>query len=224
MPDTNDEKLLSMAQHFSGLPMKALIGGPLQAAVQAQHGLALAQTQTLLETGFSRVTDAQGKLTGYRPLTAAIELSASNGPASSALTLNLPVMTLLQLPALAIQSVDIAFDMEVKSSFERETNDQNASKQEGDATWDARAGWGVFGVELKGTVARASSQTRQDKQDSNQSNSAHYHVEIKAEQQAMPEGVKLLLQAFSKTLETRPLESPPSSQPSPPLAAKSSPA
>ncbi|POZ63812.1 DUF2589 domain-containing protein [Chromobacterium alticapitis] len=226
MPDPSDNKLLSMAQQFSGLPMKSLIGGPLQAAVHAQQSLALAQTQSMLESGFSRVTDATGKLTGYRPLTAAIELASSRPAAGdaaaqqSALTLNLPLLTLLQLPALAIQSVEIAFDMEVKSSFERETTEQDSAKQDGDASWDARAGWGVLGVELKGAVSRSASQSRGDKQDSSQNNNAHYHVEIKAEQQAMPEGVKLLLLAFSKNLELKPLDAPDLSPPASQLAAK----
>ncbi|NHQ81830.1 DUF2589 domain-containing protein [Chromobacterium vaccinii] len=210
MSPPSDDKLLSMAQQFSGLPMKALIGGPLQAAVQAQHSLALTQTQSMLESGFSRVNGSDGKLAGYRPLTVAIELSAGrpaeNGaPAQSALTVNLPVLTLLQLPTLAIRSVDIAFDMEVKSSFERASDEQSASKQDADASWDARAGWGAFGVELKGSVTHSSSQSRADKQGSSQDNNAHYHVEIKAEQQTMPEGIKLLLQAFARNMEASPL-------------------
>ncbi|MDE1714218.1 DUF2589 domain-containing protein (plasmid) [Chromobacterium amazonense] len=216
MTTGNEDNMQSVAQQFSGLPMKALIGGPLQAAVQAQHDLARTQTQILLDTSFSRVTDDNGNLTSYRPLTAAIELStgqSGNGRASSALKLNLPVLTLLQLPALAIQSVDIAFDMEVKSSFERETDNQAASQQEGNATWDAKAGWGGAEVELKGTVSRSSSQTRQDKQDSSQSNNAHYHVEIKAMQQAMPEGIKLLLQVLGKNIEAQPIAPPPLSPP-----------
>ncbi|OHX14869.1 hypothetical protein BI347_03110 [Chromobacterium sphagni] len=195
-----------MAQQFSGLPMKALIGGPLQAASQAQHSLALTQTQSILETGFSRIIDRNGKLLGYRPLTAAIELASSRAggaaaPTQTSLTLNLPVLTMMHIPSLAIRSVDITFDMEVKSSFSRETDVQSASKLDAGATWDARVGWGSFGVELKGSVSSDSSRSRDDKRASQRSNDAHYHVEVKAEQQAMPEGLKLLLQTFGKNLD-----------------------
>lgn len=206
MADTPDDKLLSMAQQFSGLPMKALIGGPLQAAAHAQHSLALTQTQAILETGFSRVTDANGKLSGYKPLTASIELAAAGpaAPAAPSLILNLPILTMMHIPSLAVCAVDVAFDMEVKSSFSRETDEQNASKLDGGASWDARAGWGAFGVELKGSLSYDSSHSRDDKQSAQRSNDARYHVEVKAEQQAMPEGLKLLLQAFSRNLEASP--------------------
>ncbi|VEB40611.1 Protein of uncharacterised function (DUF2589) [Chromobacterium violaceum] len=124
--------------------MQSLIGGPLQAAAQAQQSLAMTQTQAILETGFIRLVDRNGKLTGYKPLTAAIELASSRParrPAASALTLKLPVLTLMHIPSLAIRSVDIAFDMEVKSSCSRETAEQSASKLDAGAAWDARAGW-----------------------------------------------------------------------------------
>ncbi|QIY78863.1 DUF2589 domain-containing protein [Chromobacterium violaceum] len=205
MAETSDNNLLSMAQQFSGLPMQSLIGGPLQAAAQAQQSLAMTQTQAILETGFIRLVDRNGKLTGYKPLTAAIELASSRpgpaGQAASALTLKLPVLTLMHIPSLAIRSVDIAFDMEVKSSCSRETAEQSASKLDAGAAWDARAGWGAFGVELKGSVSYDASHSRDDKQGASKSNDARYHVEVKAEQQPVPEGLKLLLQAFGKHMD-----------------------
>jgi hypothetical protein len=44
--------LLSMAQQFSGLPMEALIGGPLNAAANANAAMAVTQTKFLLDTCF----------------------------------------------------------------------------------------------------------------------------------------------------------------------------
>lgn len=208
MADTPDDKLTSMAQQFSGLPMKALIGGPLQAAAHAQHSLALTQTQAILETGFSRITDGNGKLTAYKPLTAAIELATtrpgagSATPPPSALTLNLPILTMMHIPSLAVCAVNVAFDMEVKSSFSRDTDEQDSNKLDVGTSWDARAGWGGFGVELKGSLSHDTTHTHNDKQSAQRSNDARYHVEVKAEQQSMPEGLKLLRQAFCRNMDT----------------------
>ncbi|KUM03629.1 hypothetical protein AWB61_19245 [Chromobacterium sp. F49] len=205
-----DSGLLSMAQQFSGLPMKSLIGGPLQAAAEAQQSLAMTQTNYILETGFSRITDKNGKLVGYKPITAAIELAGTRPvvgtdgkvtPANSALTLDFPILTMMPIPSMAVTSVDITFDMEVKSSYTHETTDDSSSKLHVDSTWDAKAGWGCFSVEVKGSVAYDSSNSHSDTQSYQKSNDARYHVEVKAEQQPLPDGIKMLLQAFSKNMD-----------------------
>lgn len=51
-----DRGLVSMAQQFSGLPIKSLIGAPLIAAAEANSKMALTQTQFLLSTCFNVVT------------------------------------------------------------------------------------------------------------------------------------------------------------------------
>jgi hypothetical protein len=53
MTDT-DRPLVSMAQQFTGLPMNALIGGPLKAAAQANATMAVTQTKFILDTGFQK--------------------------------------------------------------------------------------------------------------------------------------------------------------------------
>ena len=50
------DKLVSMARQFSGLPMKELIGAPLVAASEANNMMALSQTKFLLETCFELTT------------------------------------------------------------------------------------------------------------------------------------------------------------------------
>src|SRR5476651_1598797 len=79
-----DTNLLSMAQEFSGLPMDALIGGPLNAAAKANAAMALTQTMFLLDTCFQKVhvgdtpadpkgspavTNTDGTVTPEKPIT-----------------------------------------------------------------------------------------------------------------------------------------------------------
>ena len=52
--------LVSMAQQFSGLPMRSLIGGPLTAAAQANSMMAVTQTKFMMDTCFNKTT-AEGK-------------------------------------------------------------------------------------------------------------------------------------------------------------------
>jgi hypothetical protein len=199
-----------MAQQFSGLPMKSLIGGPLQAAAEAQQSLAMTQTNYILNTGFSRIEDGNGKLLGYKPITAAIEMSGTRPvvdaqgrvtPANSALTMDFPILTMMPIPSLAVTEVDITFDMEVKSSYSQETDDETSSKTHEEGSFDAKAGWGCFSVEVKGSISHDSAQSHSDKQSYQKSNSARYHVEVKAEQQPIPDGIKMLLTMFSKNMD-----------------------
>ena len=51
MADVNTP-LVSMAEQFTGLPMKDLIGGPLSAAAEANNMMSVNQTRFLLATAF----------------------------------------------------------------------------------------------------------------------------------------------------------------------------
>lgn len=65
--------------------------------------------------------------------------------------------------------------------------------------------FGCFSVELKGSVSHDSSQSNADKQSYQKSNDAKYHVEVKAEQQPIPDGIKMLLDMFSKNMTMKPI-------------------
>lgn len=216
MADNIDGGLVSMAQQFSGLPMGALIGGPLQAAASAQQTLAMSQTAFILNTGFSRCTDADNNIS-YTPITAKIQISESfpvleagkpQGLATSHMCVEFPIITMLTIPALAITSVDITFDMEVKSSYTHETDDTTSSGTKSEGSFDAKGGWGCMSVEVKGSVSHDSSNVNSDKQTYQKSNDAKYHVEVKAEQQAVPDGIKTILALLGKNRDPIVLEGP----------------
>jgi hypothetical protein len=211
-----DSGLLSMAQQFSGLPMDSLIGAPLQAAAQAQQSLAMTQTQYILNTGFSQSKDANGAVV-YKPITATIAMGQSqpvieaNGSvqtANSSLNVDFPIITMVPIPSLAVTSVDITFDMEVKSSYTHETDAETTSKSHDEGSFDAKADWGCFSVEVKGSISHDSSSSNSDKQTYQKSNDARYHVEVKAEQQQIPDGIKMLLEMFSKNMTMTPIMAP----------------
>ncbi len=214
MADSIDGGLMDMAQQFSGLPMGALIGGPLQAAASAQQALAMTQTQYILNTGFNQCVDPATKKVTYTPITATIAMGQSQpvigtdgkiSTADSQLSVDFPIITMVPIPSLAVSSVDITFDMEVKSSYSHETDAESDAKTSETGSFDAKAGFGCFSVELKGSVSHDSSQSNADKQTYQKSNDAKYHVEVKAEQQPIPDGIKMLLDMFSKNMTMKPI-------------------
>lgn len=213
MADTIDSGLANMAQQFTGLPMDSLIGAPLHAAAGAQQSLAMTQTQYILNTGFNQAKDDKGNIT-YTPITATIAMGQSQPvvsgdgnvkAANSQLNVDFPLITMVPIPSLAVTSVDITFDMEVKSSYTHETDTETASKTHEEGSFDAKGGWGCLSVEVKGSVSHDSSQSNSDKQSYQKSNDARYHVEVKAEQQPIPDGIKMLLDMFSKNMTMKPI-------------------
>lgn len=213
MADNIDCGLANMAQQFTGLPMDSLIGAPLHAAAGAQQSLAMTQTQYILNTGFNQSKDDKGNIT-YTPITATIAMGQSQPvvsedgnvkAANSQLNVDFPLITMVPIPSLAVTSVDITFDMEVKSSYTHETDTETASKTHEEGSFDAKGGWGCLSVEVKGSVSHDSSQSNSDKQSYQKSNDARYHVEVKAEQQPIPDGIKMLLDMFSKNMTMKPI-------------------
>jgi Protein of unknown function (DUF2589) len=204
-----------MADQFRGLPMGDLIGGPLQAACDAQVRLALATANFIQQIGFlPPAADAGAKAAPVRTVNFQFDRPvAQQDPTKPAQTMELetvkltvPLLAIVKVPALAITSVDITFDMEVKN-VERSTE---TSDQQGKLSADASVGWGPFSlkVHVEGSVATHKENTRETDQ------TAKYHVEVKAEDKGIPEGLARVLDMMLTAIAPTSVE-PKSAQPSP---------
>ena len=114
---------------------------------------------------------------------------------------DLPLITIIPLNSLAVDNVDITFDMEVKSSYGEEQSQESRTKVAAEASFEAKIGYGPFSATVKGSA----SYDKEDKSSSNshyeKSNSAKYHVAVHAAQLPMPKGVNIIIEAFSKAIE-----------------------
>ena len=106
--------------------------------------------------------------------------------------MNIPLLAIVNIPALSIDKVSITFDMEVKSSVSSQTKtDKSASA---DANAALKIGPFRMNVQIKGSVACHESNTRSS------DNSAKYHVEVQASQQKTPEGLMRMLDILSSAV------------------------
>jgi hypothetical protein len=218
--------LENMAAQFKGLPMGDLIGGPLNAACDAQVRLAQATVDFIRVVGFKPPdepeSDSKGdkknipksdpwsgdtrtaKFSFDRPvmLDHGTPATTENGVVvtqakppvigSERVELEVPVLAIVKIPSLSITTVDITFDMEVKSSeSSKESSDANASL---DA--EMKFGWGLFSgtVRVHGSVATHKENTRSS------DNSAKYHVEVHAQDSGMPEGLARVLDILAQSV------------------------
>lgn len=176
-----------LAEQFSGLPMKALIGAPLKAATDANAMISQAQTQFLLTTCFEQVAENSKDL---RPVMVTFQLSRqvleSDGQFSKQpVTMNIaiPLMTLIPISSLAVETLKISFNMEVKSS--EELSSTTSSKQNRHQTQknpDQDHLSHEFNVELYGTLTAQSGNTQKSAAGTN------YEVTLEAGQLPLPRG------------------------------------
>lgn len=199
-------ELISMADQFKGLPMRDLIGGPLQAACEAQVLLAKATADFIHDVGLMEVDGVtrarQVSFSFTRPAGQAGQPGEDTALAyqEEKVDLSVPLLAILNVPALSVRKVDITFDMEVKSSFSsKETEDKSATLE---ATAGLRIGPFHMDVKINGSVASHKENTRSS------DNSAKYHVQVLAEDTGMPEGMSRVLDILQSAIGPRNVSAP----------------
>jgi hypothetical protein len=246
-----ESNLLSMAQEFSGLPMDALIGGPLNAAATANAAMAMTQTKFMLDTCFTKITVPlaaadPGTLASapgvtpivlekpghpeipahdqYSPIMIVMSLTrgvitpgtkalppvspATTGtPATPTIiqnmttTFNLPLLTIVPLNSLAVQTIDITFEMEVKSSFAETQTEAKSTELKGETSFEAKLGWGPLSVTVTGSASYDSKDSSTHDTHYEKSNSAKYTVNVHAGQLPLPKGVNTIIEAFAQSIQ-----------------------
>jgi hypothetical protein len=215
-------ELVNMSDQFKGLPMDSLIGGPLSAACDAQIKLANATADFIKVIGFmppskekfekdpNAVGDTRTATFKFkRPveLPVAISPPAEVGKlpqppsiAEELVELEVPMLAIVQVPNLSITTVDVTFDMEVKSSF---TSTEKAEAEAAMAA-DVTVGWGIFKakVHIQGKVSSHKENTRSS------DNSAKYHVAVHAEDRGMPEGLARVIDILQTSIAPRKISEP----------------
>lgn len=202
--------LVSISQQFSGLPLDALIGGPLNATAEANAKMAITQTRFLLDTCFvKKGTEADPV---YQPITIKMELQRTwikeNQSVEQLTTIfHLPLLTVIPLNALAVDHVNIQFDMEVNSSFSEETSKEKTEKKTAEAALEAKIGLGLFSAVIHGKVSYDAAKTNRINTHYLKSNSAKYTVNVQANQLPLPPGVSTLIDIFTKSIDLIPTQS-----------------
>lgn len=198
--------LVNMADQFKGLPMEDLIGGPLIAVCEAQTKLAKSTAQYIREIGLQEIEQSDENAP---PLfkTRQVDFHFNKpipSPDGTEITqaqvdISAPLLSIVPIPALLIEDVEIEFNMEVKSSVQ----EKESSKKE--AGFEASVGWGPFKASMHGSVSSHNEQTRKS------DNSAKYHVKVSAKQADTPEGLSRILDMLRDTITPTKITAPASS-------------
>ncbi|MCJ8314309.1 MAG: DUF2589 domain-containing protein [Saccharospirillaceae bacterium] len=195
MVDKNN-KLVSMAHQFSGLPIKELIAAPLVAAAKANNMMAMTQTNFIMENCFNNSIKGDKEI--FSPIMIGMTITRSvlnkdGTPAKSIETdFEIPLLSIIPLNSLAVDEVNVSFEMEVKSSFERRStkNSENtiADKIKSSTTMS----------EITGSVA--ASDKSNDSSTFKKSNSAKYEISTHAGQIPLPGGLLTVLKMYDQAM------------------------
>lgn len=189
-----------MAKQFSGLPLKSLIGAPLKAATDANGMMARAQTQLILSTCFEKSQDDDERLKP-KMITFVLERTILDEdgkpePEPAKMNISLPLLTIVPLNSLAVETLKVSFEMDVKSSTEynHEKGEDSKNTSKGAVTSDYKGD--QYTVEMHGTLAKSSKNGVNNKN----STSARYEIELQAGQLPLPKGLTTIIDAFTKNI------------------------
>ncbi len=173
---------MAIAEQFAGLQMDQLIGAPLRAAVDASLQLADSTADFIRRAGFDGMGKVRTVSFGYQRYSAN-EDGTSN---REEMEVAVPLLAVTPIPNLQVDEVNLLFDIEVKQSERIESSiELNAG---------ASGKLGAFKVGITGSVSAHQTHTRST------DNSAKYHVDIRAVNHGMPEGLARVLDMIAANM------------------------
>ena len=186
------DSLVNMSSQFGGLPMDQLIGGPLKAACTAQTLLAKASSDFIKDVGLN---DAGGGNMNARTVDFSFNKPVQDADGTTKLQkvdLQVPLLAIINTPALSVKEAEVRFTMEVKSS----TSSKTTSDSKADLTAHAKYNAGLFScdVTIHGSVANHSENSRKS------DNSAKYDVKVIARDDGPPEGLMKVLDMLNDAI------------------------
>ena len=163
-----------IANQFTGLPIENLISAPLLASCEGQKALAQTTAQFITEVGM----DKNGN-------TKSVTFNYEDG--SEKVVLDVPLLSIINIPSLCVDTIDVEFDMEVST--------QSASKSSTDssAELNVKAGFGCWSASFTGKVSHHSENSRSS------DTSAKYSISVKGKQEK-PEGLMKVLDMLNNSI------------------------
>lgn len=177
---------------LQGIPFENLIGGPLSACIQAQNDAAMTSINFI-----NNVCLNEDKETGEK---SAIYVSFSFIQNGRKVVINVPLIAIVPIPYIAINSVDISFKATV-NGVESESS-STETEYESKGTKKSTRKTGLF--RKKTTTINSTFSTKRDSkstQDSKFSVEATIDVAVHAGQESMPAGMAKILEMLGAAMD-----------------------
>ena len=189
--DTTPSQVATSA--LQALPFGNIIGGPLKACIEAQAMAAQTSWKFIQEVGLN--TDP---MTGEKKAVTVTFLFIKDGHLAQ---LNVPLLTIVPIPYIAIQTIDIAFKANISASSSSSKVESESNSVDAGLAGSATANFGIFKINADFHANYSSKKDSTATQDSRYSVEYTMDVAVKAGQDSMPAGLAKVLELLGNSLD-----------------------
>ena len=178
---------------LSSLPFGDIIGAPLQACVDAQTNAAQATWKFIKEVGLTTDENNQPKAT---------YVSFNYRKGGREATLNVPLLTIVPIPYLAIRDINIAFKANISASASTSTQKHESLDVDFNTKAKASANFLLAKASMEMSVGVSSKKDSTSTRDSKYSVEYTMDVAVTAGQDDMPAGMAKVLEMLNESIDT----------------------
>lgn len=181
----------NLTSELNNIDFRKMIGGPLQAAVDAQVASSLATVDFISKVGFAYPLDDDGEPDTSKPRELVMvdfthtrddgELDDEGNPVVQNVTVKVPLLAMLPIPSLRIEHVVIDFNVKLNSVQSASTSDALGVNAE------VKGGWGPVNLKVSASYQRKTATNVEVKKE------YALNVNVKAVQDEIPAGLEKIL-------------------------------
>ncbi|MCU0335250.1 MAG: DUF2589 domain-containing protein [Chitinophagaceae bacterium] len=174
-PSTN------LVSELNNINFSKMIGGPLQAAIEAQTASAMATVNFINQVGFTVDESGKKELVMVDFSHKRKDVNADGTPNDSETSIRVPLLAMLPIPSIRIETVDINFNVKLNSVETASTSDKL------NVAAEVKGGFGPVSFKVSAAYQRQSSTgVKVEKEYS-------LNVKVRATQDEMPAGLEKIL-------------------------------
>lgn len=189
--DTTPSQVATNA--LQALPFGNIIGGPLKACIEAQAMAAKTSWNFIQDVGLNTDPETGEKKT--------VNVSFQFIKDGRLAQLNIPLLTIVPIPYIAIQTIDIAFKANINASSSSSTVENESSSVDAGLAGSTSLNMGIFKINADFHANYSSKKDSTATQDSKYSVEYTMDVTVKAGQDSMPAGLAKVLELLGNSLD-----------------------
>lgn len=177
---------------MQAIPFSSMIGGPLNACIEAQAMAARTSWEFIKEVGLN--TDEKGQKS-------AIMVAFSFNRGGRMVQLNVPLLTIVPIPYIAINTIDINFKASISASASTASESSEHTEAGGEVNAKAKLNLGLFSLQADLKANYSSKKDSKATAESKYSVESTIDVAVKAGQESMPAGMAKVLELLGSALD-----------------------
>ena len=177
---------------MQAIPFSSMIGGPLNACIEAQAMAARTSWEFIKEVGLN--TDEKGQKS-------AIMVAFSFNRGGRMVQLNVPLLTIVPIPYIAINTIDINFKASISASSSTASETSEHTEAGGEVNAKAKLNLGLFSLQANLKANYSSKKDSKATAESKYSVESTIDVAVKAGQEGMPAGMAKVLELLGSALD-----------------------